>query len=97
MVASGGVQSIQSVCGSVRVRWNDQAIAIEAVNAFNGFDVEVKSSGPDEVEVSLEGEAAHCEITARIVAGALSPSVSEELEHGDGSHEDTGDSEHSDD
>ena len=97
LVASTGVETINTVCGSIRVSWTGDTVALDQVSAADGFDHDVKSSGPEDVEVKFDGESGRCEVKAKIVAGALSPSVVEDLEHGDGSHDDSSDSEHSDD
>ena len=64
-------QIVDSDCGSIVVAYNGTAIMLIDIDADDGFEIDEKKAGPDEVEVSFENEEAHCEITAEVRDGQL--------------------------
>ena len=53
----------QSMCGSVAYTVDGRRISLVEAIPIGGGEVDVKSSGPDKIEVSFEGGGEHCEIT----------------------------------
>jgi hypothetical protein len=66
---------IDSACGSVDIRFLDDRVELVAVLANAGFAVDVKSDGPENVEVGLHGGNDECELKASVVGGQLTTSV----------------------
>jgi hypothetical protein len=62
---------IDSACGSVDIRFLDDRVELVAVSANPGFAVDVKSDGPENVEVGLHGGNDECELKAHMVGGEL--------------------------
>lgn len=80
LAASSSTQ-IDSACGSVVVETVDDRVDLVDVMANPGFTVDVRSDGPDDVEVGLHGGNDECELEARVIGGQLVTSV-----HGPESH-----------
>jgi hypothetical protein len=56
-------------------------IGLVSTDPDPGFEVEVKDSGPDQIEVGFEGdEVPHCEVTAENRNGQIWSSVDEDHE-----------------
>jgi hypothetical protein len=66
---------IDSACGSVDVRYNGDRVELGEVLANAGFAVDVKSDGPENVEVGLHGGNDECELKAIVLGGQLVTSV----------------------
>lgn len=66
-----GESRLESDCGSVIVRVRGNSISVVEVDANPGYQTDVKSTGPEEIEVSFERTRDHCEISAKVVNGRL--------------------------
>ena len=62
---------IDSACGSIVVQKIDDRVELVEVLANPGFATDVKSDGPENVEVGLHGGDDECELKARIIGGQL--------------------------
>jgi hypothetical protein len=62
---------IESACGAVVVQTVDDRVELVEVLANAGFAIDVKSDGPENIEVGLHGGDDECELKARIIAGQL--------------------------
>ena len=62
---------IDSACGAVVVQTIDGRVELVEVLANAGFAIDVKSDGPENVEVGLHGGDDECELKARIIGGQL--------------------------
>lgn len=64
--------------GWVRIRYSIQEVNLVDAGPYAGFSMKIEKTGPDEVEVEFEGESYEATFRARIVAGVLDVSVSED-------------------
>ena len=62
---------IPSVCGTITVARSGNQLELRAVDPDPELRDDVKSAGPEKVEVSLEGGDQHCEYTVTVVDGEL--------------------------
>lgn len=62
--ASVSPQTIESECGVMVVELVGSGIGLVSVDPIAGAEVDVKNSGPDEIEVRLDAGSVHCELNA---------------------------------
>jgi hypothetical protein len=62
---------IRSECGSIVVSVSGSEVMLLDSQANSGYSEDVKSTGPELIEVSFEGGREHCELKARVVDGQL--------------------------
>jgi hypothetical protein len=71
-IAADGNVTIYSDCGSIVVQPSDSSVQLIDVEPGAGYRQDVKSSGPEKVEVGFEREGpGHCEVEARMRSGRL--------------------------
>jgi hypothetical protein len=66
-----GETRVSSECGSIVVRVQGSSVSLVTVEPDPGYQSDVKSAGPEVVEVGLEGRREHCELRAEMVDGRL--------------------------
>lgn len=64
-------QTVESVCGSMVVLIDAANISLVDTQPDPGFGTDIKSAGPEQVEVSFEGSEGHCELKAEVRNGQL--------------------------
>ena len=69
-------------CGFVTIDITNTEITLISVDPFEGFERDVKNSGPETVEVSFESSRDHCELKAEIRDGELWTDIDDD-EHED--------------
>ena len=77
---------IDSACGSIVVEFVNDRVSLVEVLANPGFEVDVKSDGPQNVEVGMHRGDVECELRTRVIDGRLvtavrDPEVHEPEEH----------------
>lgn len=75
---SAGTATIPSPGGTVTVSYSGGEVYLLGAAPANGFAVEVKNQGPDEVRVEFRSDTLKVDVRARWEAGGLLTSVSEE-------------------
>jgi hypothetical protein len=97
--ASPTQRKIQSNCGSITVSYGSNSVTLTSTQPGAGFAADVKSSGPEEVEVGFENGDAECEIKTRIESGTLETDIDnhDDDESDDGDDDDDDESDDDDD
>jgi hypothetical protein len=70
-VPESGERVITSSCGTVAVAYEGTTVTLVETQPASGFGVDVKNSGPEEVEVGFAGGDIECQIKAEMEAGQL--------------------------
>lgn len=81
--ASTAATVFESVCGSVSYTVDGRDVALVEAIAANGGEADIKSAGPEMIEVSFEGRGDHCEITIEWKNGTLVAADDHEAGHGE--------------
>jgi hypothetical protein len=71
---------VETPCGTLEVEIVGSGIGLIATNPNPGMSVDVKNAGPEQLEVSFEGEGQHCEVIVENRDGEVWSEVDEEDE-----------------
>ncbi len=71
-------RTLSSSCGSITFRVEGSNVTLISTDAGPRYAVDVKSAGPEKVEVGFEAPTGHCELKAEIDDGRLDTDVDEE-------------------
>lgn len=66
-----GETAIETDCGTVIVLVEGSAVSVVDVEPKRGYRVDIKSDGPQEIEVGFEGGPDQCEVHGRMEGGRL--------------------------